>query len=103
MKLSAIYVPRRRLTGPIGEIDFDVAGDADVTAVLIVSVEGDVRDRADDLLAAMSREGFQRRLDLGLDPHERERHGPGTAGGDRLRHAGVERERHVDALHVVAV
>src|SRR5688500_15590758 len=90
-----------RLLAPVREIDADVAGDADAPAGLVVPVEGDAGDGADDARAAAEPQGAKRRLALRLVADQREAGAAGAA--DRHRHRAVERMRHVDAWRVAAV
>src|SRR3954468_6119722 len=90
-----------RLTAQVGEIDFEISGDADLASRLIVTVEGHACDRADVLRSAVTGQCLERRFVLGLGTHQRE---PDRCrAGHRHRHASVECERNVHPLHVMAV
>src|SRR5438045_8644668 len=91
----ALEVPK------VSEIDLDLSGHAYRVAGPSRSVESDARDGHDDVRARLQLD--ERRLQLRGVSHDLEAELHVAAGGHSAGHRPVDRVRHVDALHVVAI
>src|SRR5258708_512333 len=94
-----MYVDGMALEVPkITEIDRNLSRDLNLVADAVDAVEGDLRDRRDDVRTRL--ELHQRRLFLRDVPDDLERHRQRTARLDRAGDRSLERVRDVDALRV---